>query len=113
MSIEANKALVRRWQYDVLNAHSFDLFDDVLHPNFVLHDANVHGREAARALFKEWMSNPSGRFESLDMFGEGDKVVSRWVLQDGDKRWKGISIFRIAEGKIIEDWFCSEEIKPD
>jgi predicted SnoaL-like aldol condensation-catalyzing enzyme len=113
MSIEANKALVRRWQYDVLNARNFDLFDEVIHPSYVLHDANIHGREAARVLFRDWMSGSSGSFTILDMFGEGDKVVSRWTSQDGDKRWKGISIFRIAEGKIIEDWFCSEEIKPD
>jgi hypothetical protein len=46
------------------------------------------------------------------MFGQDDKIVSRWMRVETDKRYKGISIFRIAEGKIIEDWACVEEIKP-
>lgn len=101
MSIEDNKAIVRRWQYEVLNARNLDLFDKVIHPNYMLHDSNIHGREAARAAFSDSMKNPPETFENLDMFGEGDKVVSRWTNQVGDKRYKGISIFRIAEEMII------------
>lgn len=56
------------------------------------------------------MKNPPDNFENLDMFGEGDKVVSRWINQVGGKSYKGISVFRIAEGKIIEDWYCAEEV---
>ncbi len=39
-------------------------------------------------------------------------MVSRWISNDGNGQAKGNSIYRIAEGKIIEDWFCGEEIKP-
>ena len=113
MSTETNKAIVRRWQNEVLGGRKFDLIDQVLHPNYVLHDNNINGRDAARVAFSEMMTNPAYDFQNMDTVAEGDKVVSRWISSDGDKRYKGISIFRIADGKIIEDWYCSEEIKPD
>ena len=112
-STEENKAIVRRWQEVVLEQRRFDLLDEVIHPDYVMHDANIHGREEARALFTEWYANgPAAEFSNLDMFGQDDKIVSRWMRVVSDKRYKGISIFRIAEGKIIEDWGLEEEIKP-
>jgi len=112
MSIEDNKAIVRRWQEVVLNQRRFDLLDEVLHPDYVFQDANIHGREEARAMFTEWFGHgPASQFTNLDMFGEDDKIVSRWERAASSPPSKGISIFRIAEGKIIEDWACIEEIK--
>lgn len=44
------------------------------------------------------------------MIAEGDPVALSWHMVDGDKRYNGIPINRIADGKIVEDWFCYDEI---
>jgi predicted ester cyclase len=72
----------------------------------------ARGREEARKGFAENMGNPKVRFKIIDLMGEGDRVASRWELTDGEKRWKGISFIRLVDGKIKDDFFCSEEIKP-
>jgi predicted SnoaL-like aldol condensation-catalyzing enzyme len=113
MSIEDDKVIARQWEEVVLGQRKFDLLDEVIHPNYTLNDGEIRGREAARAMFTQWLTDaPSTQFTRLDMIAEGDKVVSRWISNDGNGQAKGISIYRIADGKIIEDWFCAEEIKP-
>ncbi len=113
MSIEENKAIVRCWQEVVLEQRRFDLLDEVLHPDYVFEGANIHGREEARAMFTEWYGQgPTAKFTNHDMFGQDDKIVSRWERAVGDLHYRGISIFRIADGKIIEDWGCVEDVKP-
>ena len=44
------------------------------------------------------------------MIAEGDPVALSWHMVDGDKRYNGITINRVAAGKIVEDWFCYDEI---
>lgn len=52
MSIEENKSIIRHWQYEILNARNLDLFDEVIHPDYILHGSNIvaskrHGRHSA------------------------------------------------------------------
>lgn len=110
MSIEENKAIVARFQEEVLNGRRLDLVDDVIHPDYVLNNGLVKGREVARQGFAEMMANPESHYKIIDVIGEGDKVVTRWEATEGGKRWKGLSIFRIEDGKIKDDFYCTEEI---
>ena len=61
--------------------------------------------------------------ENEDMIAEGDRVVSRWTMRSTHKgEWMGIaptgkqvmitgiSIHRIAGGKIVEDWANADEL---
>ena len=62
-------------------------------------------------------SFPDFHVTSEDIIAEGDKVVSRWTASGTHKgelfgipptgkkaTWKGISIYRFADGKIVEAW---------
>lgn len=113
MSVDANKAVVVKFQDVVLNERRFDLFDEVIHPDYVLNageKGEVRGRDAARSLFMQMTADAASRIQRLDTFGEGDMVVSRWIISGGEKRWKGITVFHLVDGKIKNDFFCSEEI---
>jgi predicted SnoaL-like aldol condensation-catalyzing enzyme len=113
MTVEENKAVVARFQNEVQNGRRFDLIDEVVHPDYVLNDGDVRGRESARIAFVDMMRNPKAHFKIIDVVGEGDKVVTRWeATSDGENLWKGITIFRLVDGKIIDDFYCANEIKP-
>jgi predicted ester cyclase len=47
-------------------------------------------------------------FEVLDQVAEGDRVASRWVLRGSNRgrrvRLGGITISRLSDGLIVEDW---------
>jgi predicted ester cyclase len=47
-----------------------------------------------------------------DQVAEGDRVVSRWVAEGRNRgrplRLWGITISRIADGEIVEDWSASD-----
>ena len=47
-------------------------------------------------------------FEVVDQVAEGDRVASRWVLTGSNRgrsvRLSGITISRLREGRIVEDW---------
>jgi predicted ester cyclase len=47
-------------------------------------------------------------FEVVDQVAEGDRVASRWVLTGSNRgrpiRLWGITISRLHEGRIVEDW---------
>jgi predicted ester cyclase len=47
-------------------------------------------------------------FDVVDQVAEGDRVASRWVLTGANRgrsvRLSGITISRLREGRIVEDW---------
>jgi predicted ester cyclase len=47
-------------------------------------------------------------FEVVDQVAEGDRVASRWVLSGSNRgrrvRLGGITISRLSDGLIVEDW---------
>ena len=47
-------------------------------------------------------------FDVVDQVAEGDRVASRWVLTGSNRgrpiRLWGITISRLREGRIVEDW---------
>lgn len=109
-SVEQNKEIVRRFNEEALGQGKLELFDELLHSEYVNHSADLHGLAAARESFTQMVAGGTMQLTLLDMIAEGDKVAIRWHIVDGNKRYNGITINRIADGKIIEDWFCSEEL---
>jgi predicted ester cyclase len=51
-------------------------------------------------------------FEVVDQIAEGDRVASRWVLTGSNRgrpiRLWGITISRLRDGRIVEDWSASD-----
>ena len=115
MSLEENKALVRREQAE-LWSHTGDL--DAAEELFVADQAEAAKQEAAD--FRRGFPDVTSTIE--DLIAEGDKVVARWrsrATHRGDYMGMppsgkevqivGISVYRIEEGKIAEAWTVEDQ----
>ena len=108
MSIERNKALVRRYITEVLAGGNVALVDELLGADYV----NRSMGDMDRAGFKAWLekasAGPGGRMEIRDLVAEGDAVVARFTyaitLPDGEEvTARGLTFYRLADGRIVED----------
>jgi predicted SnoaL-like aldol condensation-catalyzing enzyme len=112
MSLEENKAIVHRWHEGVLNQKNLSVIDELLDENYANYTANMIGLADARERFSELVQqHPDVRLVTEDTIAEGDKVVTRWSWYEKDRLIAiGMTIHRIAGGKIVEDWFCSMQM---
>ena len=108
MSIEQNKAVVRRFVTKVLAGGDVDLVDELLADDYVNRGMGGMGR----ADFKAWLSvasaGPGGRMDIRDLVAEGDAVVARFdyaiTLPSGEQiAARGLTYYRLAGGRIVED----------
>ena len=122
MSVEQNKEIVRRFNYELLNEYRLEVADEIFAPDarFYADDLSLlaKGPEGVKELFTRIHSSfPDRRVSIEDLFGEGDRVACRFIQTathqvevygvppTGKKlTWTGIDIFRIADGKIQELW---------
>jgi steroid delta-isomerase-like uncharacterized protein len=121
MSLEKNKAIARRYQEEVWGKGNLDLIDELLAADFVDHSLPASmdpGFAGARQAVKGALDAfPDGQWTVEDLIAEGDKVVIRWKMDathehefrgiaPGGKpvTVTGITILRIASGKIAERW---------
>jgi predicted ester cyclase len=123
MSTEDNKALVRRFFEEVFSKGDFVAADEILAANHVNHfPGNPPGLPSGAEGYKQLLAMYRAAFPDLhaaieDQFAEGDKVVTRTTstgtntgsLFDMYPTGKsvvvtGITIDRIAGGKIVESW---------
>ncbi len=122
MSIEENKALVRRVIEEIWCKGNLAAIDELIAPNFVFHDPNfqLQGRDS----FSHMVSATRTAFPDLhttvdDQIAEGDKVVTRFTqhgVHAGEFVWfglaptgqqvtiTGIEVVRIEAGKIADRW---------
>ena len=121
---EENKAIVRRYFQEILDGGNLDLVDEIFEPQYVLHDPSspqevrgVEGTKRFVGMFRSAFPDIAHSIE--DQIAEGDKVVTRLrarATHTGDLMGisptgkgvttiEGISIWRIADGKIGECWF--------
>jgi predicted ester cyclase len=115
---ESNKALVMR-EFETWNERDGDkltnVLDDIYAADFVHHDpARPHVTDLAG--YKRWAVEeclipfPDLTLTVEDIFAEGDKVVVRWyfmgtfIMTGGQITQTGNTIYRIADGKIVEAW---------
>jgi len=121
MSLEENKALVRRFLEEVWNKGKLALVNEFLATDYVYHHPTgmvLHGIEKYKQLVSEVRTAfPDIHFTIDDMVAERDKVVYRWTLRGTHKNefrgipptgktvtmW-GIFIDLIAGGKFVESW---------
>ena len=120
--LEENKALSRRFIEGYVQGDS-DIVDELLAPDFVFYDpSSATGAVPAEDMKAsiEWIHSafPDAQVTIEDQVAQGGKVVTRLrahATHTGDlmgipptgKRVtiQGISIWRIADGKIEECWF--------
>jgi len=128
MSIEENKAIVRRYQAAYDNNNLDDL-DAVIAVEMISHAAAYDdaptGLEGAKFGHRQNLSIFPEFRQTIDLLiAEGDKVVMRFTasgtftgeplmgVPPTGRRFEitGISIYRIAGGKIVEHWAIEDEI---
>jgi steroid delta-isomerase-like uncharacterized protein len=122
MSTEQNKTIVRRFLEEIINRENPAALNELVAADFVWHGGSV-GEVRGLETFKQFLTPFFTAFPELhaatdDLIGEGDQVVARYSwrgAQHGefmgipptDKRVTvtGISIYRVAGGKIVEEWW--------
>ena len=123
MSLQENKALVRRYYEDA--PYNPDACDEIFAPSFRFHAIHYATNptidctpESEKAVYERLKKAWGGWYMTIDeLIAEGDRVMVRWtcrVTQRGEYRGlpptnkqvthSGINIFRIADGKIAEVW---------
>ena len=123
MSIQENKAMVRRICDEVWNGGQLDVVDELFSPTYIgrmpgMPSGGVKGPEG----FKNLVSSFRSAFSDLnltleDIFAEGDKIVFRWTSRgtnDGTFNnmpptgrkieIMGVTIFRISNHLVQEEW---------
>lgn len=122
MSTETNKALVRRTLEEFYNQGNMALADEFFAPDFVNHNPNmphVHDLAGLKQATQEIRAAfPDNHTTIDDLIAEGEQVVKRSTLVGTHQaEWNGIpatgkrmtisgiTIYRIAGGKIAECWW--------
>jgi predicted SnoaL-like aldol condensation-catalyzing enzyme len=107
MSVEQNKAVVRRFMTEILAGGNLDLVDELLAPNYVNRMSGTD-RAATKVLFATLRSAlPGLRMQIENLVAEGDAVVARFTMETTNAENKtlarGLTYYRLANGKIVED----------
>ena len=119
---EENKAIVRRWLEDGLNARNLAIIDELFAPDYANHSPRlgVVGREyTALETAEFFVAFPDWRTTIDDVIAEGGKVVVRRTVQGtytGEVQGAPVpptgklvtftiwEMFRVSDGKIVERW---------
>jgi predicted ester cyclase len=121
MSIEQNKAIVRRVYDQVVNQEQASVIDEIFAADAVIHDpfmGVVSGREAFKQLLGIFNTAfPGHRVEVHTLIGEGDWVSvihTHTALHTGpfmnlaptgrEVVVNGVEVFRLADDRIVEFW---------
>jgi predicted ester cyclase len=115
MSAQDNRAIIRRFVETVWNGHDASAVGDFHADEFSLNGepytpsqfaANIAG------LF-EFYSDLRNTIEAI--VAQADRVAYRWTMAGTDPRtgeqrsWRGMSMSRLADGKIVEEWYNSDQ----
>ena len=113
---------ISRQVLDIFNTGELDAADDLIAADFVGHDPALPEPLRGVDAFKMQVAGYRAAFSDLqftveEQVAEGDRVVTRWTAtgtHDGDLlgiaptgtmgTTTGISINRVADGKVAEDW---------
>jgi predicted ester cyclase len=122
MSIDENKALIRRIPEKAFSQGKLEVLDEVLTPDYIEHvplpPGVPAGIEGLKVYIRQLRSAfPDFRYTIEDEIAEGDKVVQRVTAQGTQKgeflgipatgkhvTWDEIHISRVAGGKSVEHW---------
>jgi len=120
MSIDTNKAIIRRYKVDILNSRDLAALDAIVREDYLDHAA-FPGQSPGRAGLKQRVSHLFAAFDPQwtihEIVAERDIVVVRWShsavhrgeflgLQPTGRTFtmRGIDIYRVTAGKMTEHW---------
>lgn len=120
MSIENNKAIVRRFA-QAWAAGGLHVVDELASPGLIVSypmpPEPLRGPEAFKAFLREVIAGlPDATVTVDDMIAEGDKVACRWTMRGTHNgplfdfppsgrsvQFSGFTFYRIAEGRVAEE----------
>ena len=122
MSVDDNKALVRRFYEEVWDRGNTDFAFEVFADDYVRHDLRaieaLPGPQGQKKIAEDFRAAfPDLRFVVDLTFGEGDYVAARWTatgthsgpwgtLEATGRRatFSGVNLYRFEHGKVAEIW---------
>jgi predicted ester cyclase len=122
---EANKEIIRRYQ-EAYNTNNLDVLDELLAPDWTSNgwpEGLPRTIDSAKAFYQMVLESfPDMQFITLNLVAEGDWVVQRTMARGTFKgalgelppngklcEAGGLSMFRIADGKIVEHWAYADD----
>jgi steroid delta-isomerase-like uncharacterized protein len=120
MTIEANKAIVRRYKVDILNSRDLEALDQIVSVDYLDHAAFPNqgpGLDGLKQRVVTLFQALDPHWTIQDIVAERDIVVVRWSHSGThrgeflgmpptgkDFTLRGIDIYRISDGKMAEHW---------
>lgn len=123
MSIEENKAVVRRLAEEVWNQGNMAAVDEIIADDFIAYDPNVPGGMLNKQSFRKWVQDvrvgfPDLHFTTEGLYADGDYITWRYSIEGTHlgaymgiaptgrrgKKITGVSLIRVSGGKTVESW---------
>ena len=127
MSVEQNKAIVRRYYDEVLNRGHISVLDEIASEHYVENDP-FPGQGDGRGDLKARVSTLLTAFSPCtfaveDIVAEGDRVVVRWrssgnhsgdflgmPATNRDYTIAGVDIHRVTDARMAEHWHVVDQL---
>jgi predicted ester cyclase len=122
MTLEANKAIVRRVFDEIYNRGNYDAADELISPTYTSHNGALHtlvGAEGVKkSAFQQRQTFPDLHSFIDDLIAEGDKVFIRgrdrvthvneimgYAPTGKQIEITWMQIVRVENGKLVESWW--------
>lgn len=116
MSIEHNKAVVRRWLLEGFNDLDFTAVEECLTEDYINHGTTeVHGYEAGRQVLMQ--NQGSSQIVIKSMVAEGDTVMVLFTAEgtmppsDNKFSFLMVDVFKFRDAKICEAWVIRDRLE--
>ena len=124
-TIQENKDFITVYTEDFWNNHNVAAFEIYFSDDFVMHFANEgQNTEQYKGLCQAYFAAFPDLYITIDdLIAEGDKVTKVWTAHSTHRgefmgipatgkriTVKGIEVFRIADGKIVELWASMDNL---
>ena len=111
MSVEENKTVVVRWNEEIVSGGSVDKFDELLADKYCNRSIGID-RQGMKERFEKYLAeHPTWKAKVDDVIGEADKVAIRMSFYENEKKTtEGLAFYRLVDGKIVDDWYCTRKI---
>ena len=128
MTVEKNKALIRRFYEEVWGKGNFEVTQEVFATSYIRHDlrptAALSGPEGQAKIASDFRQAFPDLLIEIDlMIAESDMVAARWTMEGTNlgfwgnakptgkhARFSGANFFRISQGKVIEIWNIRDDL---
>lgn len=124
----SNTTLAKRFFEDMIGKADWSVADEILSPDVVMHHPSSPAPVAGKGAVTGFLGAFRAGFPDMNMkvenaFGDGEQIAVRWQMSGTQTAElfgipasgksvtvKGISILRVANGVIVEDWVAEDSL---